>query len=96
MVGSTAAELAEAVRTYVVRVLGLVDRKHPATRARVDALLEPLVDWTPTKSEGANDEDASEDAAPTAGAAKDEAPAVKPEAPANDNAPEVTPQRKVG
>ncbi len=96
VVGSTAAELAEAVRTYVVRALGMVDRKRPASRARVDALLEPIVNWKPTKSESTSDEDASEDAAPKTEPAKDEAPAVKPEAPANDNAPGVTPQRKVG
>lgn len=91
-VGSTAAELAEAVRTYVVRALGMVDRKRPATRTRVDALLEPLTNWKPTKGENTSDEDAAPETEP----AKDEAPAVSPEAPANDNAPGVTSQRKVG
>lgn len=40
-------ELAEATRTYVVRVVGLRDRKKPETAALVDRLLQPLVAWEP-------------------------------------------------
>lgn len=40
-------ELAEATRTYVVRVVGLRDRKKPETSALVDRLLQPLVAWQP-------------------------------------------------
>ncbi len=39
--------LADAIRTYVVRVAATVDRKHPATRAQAERWLEPLMSWKP-------------------------------------------------
>lgn len=38
-------ELADAVRTYVVRVVGLRDKKKPETIALADRLLQPLIEW---------------------------------------------------
>jgi hypothetical protein len=45
-------ELAEATRTYVVRVVGLRDKKKPQTNALVDRLLKPLVEWEPAEVAG--------------------------------------------
>lgn len=37
--------LADEVRTYVVRVVGLRDKKNPETLALADRLLKPLIEW---------------------------------------------------
>lgn len=75
--------LAEALRTYVVRVVGLIDRKRPETRDLVTGLLKPLSSWTSSASNAANDDADDDPVTP---------PAPVP-SPANDAA---APQRKVG
>lgn len=53
-------ELSDSLRTYVVRVVGMLDRKRRETREQVDTLLQPLTSWTPSASASA-DEDGGED-----------------------------------
>ena len=43
-------ELLEEVRTYVVRVVGMRDKKKPQTNALVERLLKPLIDWEPAQA----------------------------------------------
>jgi len=43
-------ELAETVRMYVVRVVGLRDKKKPETAKLVDRLLQPLTAWQPART----------------------------------------------
>ncbi len=82
VVRDASSALIETLRTYVVRVVGLIDRKHPETRDLAAALLQPLSSWTSNAS-SAND-DADEDP-------------VTPPAPAPPPANDATaPQRKVG
>lgn len=83
VVRDASSALTETLRTYVVRVVGLIDRKHPETRDLAAALLQPLSSWTSNAS-GANDVDAEEDPVTP--------PAPSP-TPANDA---TAPQRKVG
>lgn len=53
-VRATASELAESLRVYVVRVVGMIDRKHPESRERVQRMLKPLNAWS-RRSTAAND-----------------------------------------
>lgn len=54
-VRDAATELAETLRVYVVRVVGLIDRKRPETGERVQRLLKPLSTWS-RRSTAANDD----------------------------------------
>ncbi len=87
-VRAATTEVAESVRAYVVRVLGMVNRKRPATREQVDALLEPLTRWTATNATADTTSDDASDV--QEGVPTNPAPPV---APANDDATE---KRKVG
>lgn len=93
-VRAKAAELADAVKTYVVRAVGTVDRKRPETRDHVDSLLHPLRSWA-TPTAGAADTTTDDNAGdghvttPVTPAAP-----VHNAAPANDATP--APARKTG
>ncbi len=82
--------LTDAVRTYVVRVVASIDRKHPDTTRRADDLLQPLRSWSsPAAVSDTSTVDTEGDARPAQPVAPvtPAAPAVRDAAPANDAAP---------
>jgi hypothetical protein len=44
-IGEKRQLLLDAMRTYIVRVVGSVERGKPETKARAEALLRPVVEW---------------------------------------------------
>ncbi len=70
-------ELADAVRTYVVRVVGMRNKKKPETIALADRLLQPLIQWQ--SPEPAAKPEAADKAAPGEGAAAKADKATKDE-----------------
>ncbi len=82
--------LTDAVRTYVVRVVASIDRKHPDTARRADDLLQPLRSWSsPAAISDTSTVDPEGDARPAQPVtpAQPVAPVVPDDAPANDAAP---------
>ncbi len=59
------AELAEAVKSFVVRVVATVDRRRPETQARANLLLAPLRTWTSSQSAAASTKGAEPQPVPT-------------------------------
>ncbi len=66
VVRETATALSDSLRTYVVRVVGMLDRKRPETREQVDALLQPLTSWTSSASASADEESGDDPVTPPA------------------------------
>jgi hypothetical protein len=58
----------DAVRTYVLRVAGMQDKKKPETAALVEKLLQPLITWESAKTakKAASPADPAAPAAPPA------------------------------
>src|SRR5262245_27102882 len=56
--------LADAIRTYVVRVAATVDRKKPETRAQAERWLDPLMRWKSSARGKARTEEAPVEPAP--------------------------------
>ncbi len=81
-----ATELAEAVKSYVIRVVATVDRKRPETQTRANTLLAALRAWESSSNTGATSEEEEPQPAPSPDVTQ------RSPAPANDAAP----VRKVG
>jgi hypothetical protein len=67
-IGEKRQLLLDAMRTYIVRVVGSVERGKPETKARAEALLRPVVEWRGSPAAPKLVPDDAEDGATSSGA----------------------------
>ena len=81
------AALLDSLRSYIVRVAGLVSRKRPETQALAERLLKPITNWVSPKPAAKAQKPAPGTQAATAETAAAEKPAPAAEKPAADAKP---------